>query len=87
MYYVEQRYRAFGKDDIFETYEEALADANTNAGSDYEGYLFIINKIEAIVKADKPLLPTTVTEAKGEDIETFLCQKDGNEPAVQIPNL
>ncbi len=87
MYYIDQRYRAFYEKDLFATYEEAVAHAHDTAGEDYEGYYFVVSEIKAVVKSEKPVLPTKITEVTGENIKAIISQKDGDEDTISIPNL
>ncbi len=87
MYYVEQRYQKLEEDSLFARYDEALESAHKSASKDYEGYDFIVNEIKAVVKGERPKLAVKTLEVTDEITKAIICQKDGDEDTVSIPNL
>lgn len=66
MYYVEASYSQLKKESIFETLEEALANAQERASKDYEDFSFYVNEIKAVVKADPTAHPVKTLEVTNE---------------------
>ena len=52
------------KRELHETYEEALEEAEKQAGKDYEDMIFTVAKVEVVLKADRPTYPVKKVEIK-----------------------
>lgn len=82
MFKVEQDYksvRSSRDDNIFDTYEEALAYAECEASTDYEGYVFYVHEIRAVVKAEPLKLPIKTAIVTNENAKELLLGEDKNE--------
>lgn len=67
MYYVDGTFRPPKKKEIFETLEEALADAQEQASKNYDtDFSYIVNKMEAVVKVDPEPMPTKTVKVTTE---------------------
>lgn len=82
MYYVDTQYGQMSSSNLFETHEEALAEAQDRAGLDYETCFNYVVELKSVVTRDPIRHPVRVLEVTNET-KHLICQEPRNETAVQ----
>ncbi len=84
MYIINHMYRNFDNKEVFETYEEALKEAQSRASFNMDDEsTFVVNEVKAVVNPDKQPQPITTIEVNDETREALISKKHGD--AKKIP--